>query len=158
MFGKLMSIPDSLMVSYCQLLTDRSTEAIATLRREIESGSIHPMDSKMDLAKEIIAGFHGHEAAQKAADEFQRVFRERRAPEEAPLRRIPRGPGKKLPVLLLELQMVPSRAEAERLIKQGGVEIDGVREDDVRKELDLSAPREFLLRAGKKKFVRVLVE
>lgn len=158
MFGKLMSIPDSLMWSYCELLTDRSPEAIARLRREVESGAIHPMDAKMDLAKEIIAGFHGSESAQKAADEFQRVFRDRRAPEEAPVRKIPRGSAKKLAVLLVEFEMAPSRTEAERLIKQGGVEIDGVREEDVRKEIDLSKPREFLLRAGKKKFLRVLIE
>lgn len=158
MFGKLMSIPDSLMWSYCELLTDRPPEAIAALRRQVDSGTVHPMDAKMALAKEIIAGFHDSEAAQNAAGEFQRVFRERRPPEEAPVRKIARGPAKKLAVLLLELEMAPSRAEAERLVKQGGVEIDGVRENDIRKELDLSKPREFMLRAGKKRFLRVVIE
>lgn len=158
MFGKLMSIPDSLIWSYCELLTDRSPQAISALRREVESGAIHPMDAKMDLAKEIIAGFHGREPAQKAADEFQRVFRDRQAPEEAPVRKIASGPAKKLAIVLLELGLAPSRSEAERLIKQGGVEIDGVRVDDVRKELDLSKSRRFLIRAGKKKFIRLLVE
>lgn len=157
MFGKLMSISDSLMWSYCELLTDRSPAAITALRRELDSGAKHPMDAKMELAREIIAGFHGSAAAQKASDEFQRVFRERQAPEESPARKIPRGPAKKLAALLLELEMAPSRSEAERLIKQGAVEIDGVRENDVRKEIDLSKSREFLLRAGKKKFLRVIV-
>jgi tyrosyl-tRNA synthetase len=63
-----------------------------------------------------------------------------------------------LAALLAELQLAPSRSEAERLIRQGAVEIDGSRVDDVRAEVDLAAPREFLLRAGKRKFVCVEVE
>jgi tyrosyl-tRNA synthetase len=59
--------------------------------------------------------------------------------------------------LLVELQLIASKSEAERLIKQGGVEIDGTRVDDPRKDIDLSKPREFLLRAGKKKFARIVV-
>jgi tyrosyl-tRNA synthetase len=59
--------------------------------------------------------------------------------------------------LLVELQLIASKSEAERLIKQGGVEIDGTRIDDPRKDVDLSKPAEFLLRAGKKKFVKVVV-
>jgi tyrosyl-tRNA synthetase len=64
---------------------------------------------------------------------------------------------KKLTALLVELQLIASKSEAERLIKQGGVEIDGTRVDDPRKDIDLSKPGEFLLRAGKKKFARVVV-
>jgi tyrosyl-tRNA synthetase len=60
--------------------------------------------------------------------------------------------------LLAEVKLVPSKSEAIRLIEQGGVEIDGVRIDDARKEVDLSKPAEFLLRAGKKKFLRIIVE
>jgi tyrosyl-tRNA synthetase len=158
MFGKLMSISDELMWSYWELLTDRQEGDIAALRKRVERGSAHPMDIKTDLAKEIVAGFHGVSAAQKAAEEFQRIFRERQAPEEAPVQTVARGPAKKLSALLVELQLASSKSEAERLIKQGGVEIDGARVADVRKELDCSKPGEFLLRAGKKKFLRVLVE
>jgi tyrosyl-tRNA synthetase len=116
------------------------------------------MKAKMRLAQEVIAGFHSDEAAQRAADNFQRIFRDRQAPEEAPAKKIPLGPAKKLTALLVELELVSSKSEAMRLIEQGGVEIDGVRIDDVRKEIDLSRPAEFLLRAGKKKFLRVVVE
>ncbi len=69
-----------------------------------------------------------------------------------------RGPAKKLAVLLVELKLATSRSEAERLMKQGGVEINGKRVDDVKHEIDLSKPGEFLLRAGKKKFLRIVVE
>ncbi len=158
MFGKLMSISDELMWSYYELVTDFAPAVIVRLREEVRTGVLHPMDAKMQLAHTIIAGFHGEEAARKASDEFRRVFRERQAPDEAPVRKVPRGEPKRLAILLVELALVASRSEAERLMKQGGVEINGERAADVKKELDLSKAGEFLLRAGKKKFVRVVIE
>jgi tyrosyl-tRNA synthetase len=158
MFGKLMSISDDLMWTYYELLTDFPSPVIAGLREEVRSGVLHPMEAKMQLADTIIAGFHGQEAAKKAREEFQRVFRERQAPEESPRKKIARGAPKRLSALLGELNLAPSRSEAQRLIKQGGVEINGERVDDVKKEIDVSKPSEFLLRVGKKKFVRVIVE
>jgi tyrosyl-tRNA synthetase len=158
MFGKLMSISDQLMWSYYELLTDFAAPVIVRLREEVRTGVLHPMDAKMQLAHAIIAGFHGEEAATKASDEFRRVFRERQAPAEAPRQTLKRGKSKRLAVLLVDLQLVASRSEAERLMKQGGVEIDGQRADDVKREIDLSQPGEFLLRAGKKKFLRIVVE
>jgi tyrosyl-tRNA synthetase len=157
-FGKVMSIPDELTWMYYDLVTDRIPEEIAALKTEVASGAAHPMDVKMRLAEEVIAGFHGEEAARKAAENFQRVFRDRQAPAEAEVQRIPRGPAKKLAALLAELKLAPSKSEAGRLIEYGGVEIDGVRVVDPRKDIDLSKPTEFLLRAGKKKFLRIIVE
>ena len=158
MFGKLMSIPDELMWNYYELATDRSEQEIARLKSEVAAGKLHPMDAKMKLGEEIVTTFHGTEAGRKAAEHFQRVFRDRQAPVEAPLTRIGRGPAKKLTALLVELGLAPSKSEAERLIKQGGVEIDAQRVDDFRKDVDLSQPSEFLLRAGKKKFLRIVVD
>jgi tyrosyl-tRNA synthetase len=158
MFGKLMSIPDELMWSYYELVTDRTPQEIAALKEQVKSGALHPMDAKMRLAEEVVSGFHGAEAGRKAAENFQRVFRDRQAPTEAPVQKIPVGPARKLTALLTELKLVPSKSEAERLIKQRGVEIDGVVVEDPRKEMDLTKPREFLLRAGKKKFLRIIVE
>jgi tyrosyl-tRNA synthetase len=157
-FGKIMSIPDNLMWSYYELVTDRTPEEIASLKKEVSNGTVHPMDAKMRLGQEVIAGFHGEEAARRAAENFQRVFRDRQVPEEAKIEKLPRGPARKLVALLVDLKLISSKSEAERLIKQGGVEIDGVRVDDPRKEIDFSKPAEFLVRAGKKKFVRVVVE
>ena len=158
MFGKLMSISDTLMWSYYELLTDFGMPVVTRLKEEVRTGVLHPMDAKMQLAHTIIEGFHGEEAARKARDEFQRVFRERQAPEEAPRYTAGRSEPKKLSALLVEWKLAASRSEAERLMKQGGVEIDGTRADDVKKEIDLSRPGEFLVRAGKKKFLRVVVE
>jgi tyrosyl-tRNA synthetase len=157
-FGKLMSIPDELMWSYYELVTDRTPQEIVALKKEVSGGALHPMDAKMRLAQEVIVGFHGEVAARKAAENFQRVFRDRQAPVEAPVVRVPKGPAKKLTALLVDLNLAPSKAEAERLIKQKAVEINGVTIDDSRKYIDLSKPAEFLLRAGKKKFLRVIVE
>jgi tyrosyl-tRNA synthetase len=157
-FGKLMSIPDDLMWTYYDLVTDRTPNEISALKKEVSTGATHPMDVKMRLAQEVISGFHGEEAARKAAENFQRVFRDRQAPAEAEVQRIPKGPAKKLVALLAELKLASSKNEAIRLIEQGGVEIDGVRVEDARKDVDLSKPSEFLLRAGKKKFLRIVVE
>ena len=158
MFGKLMSIPDELMWSYYELVTDRTPQEIVALKEEVKSGALHPMDAKMRLAKEVVSGFHGAEAGSRAAENFQRVFRDRQAPTEAPVQKIPIGAAKKLTALLTELKLAPSKSEAERLIKQRGVEIDELCVEDPRKEIDLTKPGAFLLRAGKKKFVRVIVE
>jgi tyrosyl-tRNA synthetase len=183
MFGKLMSISDELMWTYYELLTDFGSPVIVRLREEVRTGTLHPMDAKMQLAHAIIAGFHGEEAAKKASEEFRRVFRERQAPEQPLVYRIHQVMGERatlsfqngdivemrqleisptqserLSKLLVEFKVAASRSEAERLIKQGGVEIAGQRVEDVKFEMDLSKPGEFLVRAGKKKFLRIVVE
>ena len=183
MFGKLMSISDDLMWSYYELLTDFSSPVIVRLKEEVRTGVLHPMDAKMQLAHTIIANFHGEAAARSAKDEFQRVFRDRQAPEEVPEYRVRRLPGgnlilsrkggdstssfttsfsvaqkEKWAKLLVILGVLDSNSEADRLVKQGGFEIDGQRVDDVKKEIDFSLPASFLLRAGKKKFLRIIVE
>ena len=158
MFGKLMSISDEMMWPYFDLVTDHTPEEIAALAAKVKSGATHPMDVKMSLAQEIIAGFHGAEAAEKAAAEFQRIFRDREAPGRSARAQSSRGEAKRLTALLVELELAASRSEADRLLKQGGVELDGERISDVKKDVDFTQPREFLFRAGKKKFLRVVVD
>jgi tyrosyl-tRNA synthetase len=158
MFGKLMSISDERMWSYYELLTDIEPDVLEALRGSTQTEHGHPMIVKMELARRIVADFHGADAGKHAMEEFRRVFREHKAPEDAPVVKLARGAPKRLSVLLLDLGLASSRAEAERLIKQGGVEIDNQRMDDVKKEIDLAKSSEFLLRAGKKKFLRVIVE
>jgi tyrosyl-tRNA synthetase len=157
-FGKMMSIPDDLMWSYYELVTDRTPQEISALKNEVAGGKLHPMDAKMKLATEVVSGFHGTEAGKKAAENFQRVFRDREAPVEVPVTKVLRGRAKKLTVLLVELSLAPSKSEAERLIKQKSIEINGLPVEDFRKEIDLSQPGEFLIRAGKKKFIRLVIE
>jgi tyrosyl-tRNA synthetase len=158
MFGKLMSISDELMWPYYELLTDFGPHVIFRVREEVRTGALHPMDAKMQLAHTIIAGFHGEEAATKAREDFQRVFRDRQAPGEVEVKTLARSTPTRVSALLFTFKLAPSRSEAERLIKQGGIEVDGKRVENVRHEIDLSKPGEFLLRAGKKKFLRVVIE
>ncbi|PYT51801.1 MAG: tyrosine--tRNA ligase [Acidobacteria bacterium] len=159
MFGKMMSIPDELMEPYYELLTDRTPQEIAAIKEEITSGRLHPMDAKMKLAQEVISTFHGEEAARKAAENFQRVFRDRQAPEEAPIFKVPSGEPRRVVSLLVDAGAVPSRSEAERLIKQGGVELIGDSSPmNVQRSIALIKGQSHLLRVGKKKFLRILVQ
>jgi tyrosyl-tRNA synthetase len=154
MFGKLMSISDEQMWLYMELLTDRMPADIARLKQEVVEGATHPMEVKIGLAQEIIAGFHGQAAATHAADEFRQVFQKRGAPSDVPEKKLKAGP-RPLYALLTETGLAPSRSEAERLIKQGGVEIDGARVEATKHEVDIAPGKEILLRAGKKKFLRL---
>jgi tyrosyl-tRNA synthetase len=157
MFGKMMSIPDDLMWSYYELVTDRTPEEISAFKNNVSGGSTHPMDVKMQLAQEVVSGFQGDTAARKAAETFQHVFRDRQTPQEAPVKHLPAAAPQAIKALLMTLGLAASIREAERLVKQGGVEIDGQRIDDPRKEIDLRTPVNFLLRVGKKKFMRVVI-
>jgi tyrosyl-tRNA synthetase len=176
MFGKIMSIPDDLMWTYYELATDRTPQQIAALKQEVSSGALHPMDAKMRLAEEIVSGFHGPDPARKAAENFQRVFRDRQAPEEMREIRFTRAPGIlrvsypsvwnlksfALPVkwstVLAQLEEISSVSEMERIIKQRGFEINGQTVTDPATKLDASSPVSYELRLGKKKFFRIVVE
>ena len=182
MFGKMMSIPDELMWSYYELVTDQTPLQIAALKKEVAAGALHPMDAKMRLAEGVIRDFHGEDAARKAAEHFQRVFRDRQAPEEMKQIRLQRVPGGLLVIfpkvrdiekqitvslpsglekwskLLALIREVPSASEVERLMKQGGFEIDGKTEKDPTCKLDLDKPASYEVRLGKKKFLRIIIE
>jgi tyrosyl-tRNA synthetase len=176
MFGKMMSIPDDLMWSYYELVTDRTPKEIAELEQEVSSGKLHPMDAKMRLAEEVVSDFQGADAGRKAAENFQRVFRDRQAPEEMEEIRFTRAPGVVrvlyptewdsksflLPVkwstLLARLEQIPSISEMERIIKQRGFEINGQIVADPTAKLEGDNPAVYDLKLGKKKFVRIIVE
>ncbi len=176
MFGKLMSISDDMMWPYFDLVTDHAPEEIAALTAKVKSGATHPMDVKMSLAQEIIAGFHGEAAAEKAAAEFQRIFRDRGTPEEMqeiPLKRRPDGflvtstpevalqvipASPKWPQLLKYLSLAESISEAARLIEHGGLEVNGKILRDPTAKLDTSANASYVVRLGKRKFLRIVVE
>jgi tyrosyl-tRNA synthetase len=183
MFGKLMSIPDELMWSYWELVTDREKSGWEELRKMCEAGSANPMDVKMQLAKEIIAGFHGEAAAEKAAAEFQRVFRDRETPEQVreitiqrlglghfqwyqqdglitntKLLRLSSTGIEKWTRFLFELEQVSSASEAERIIKGRGFEVDGKIIGDPSAKIDLNQLGTHMLKIGKKKFLRIILE
>ena len=158
MFGKIMSISDELMWSYYELVTDFSSPVIVRLKEEVRTGVLHPKKAKVQLAHSIVANFHGEEAAKKAADEFDQVFSKRQVPDEMPTIKVPVGEKKRIVQLILEAGGASTLSGAGRLIVQGGVEFDGQPITFERAEVDTSVPSEKVLRAGKKTFVRVVVE
>jgi tyrosyl-tRNA synthetase len=154
MFGKIMSIPDDLMWTYWELVTDLPKEAILDHKNAVEAGLIRPIDEKMHLASTIVGDFHGRDAAQKAFANFQRVFQFRQAPEDLKKVSLPAGQYSLLEVLK-QTKMASSRSDAERLIKQGAVELDGGVVRDVKHAVNLPKGNSWVLRVGKKKFIEL---
>ncbi|CAB3872584.1 Tyrosine--tRNA ligase [Achromobacter insuavis] len=150
MFGKLMSISDTLMWRYFELLSFRSLENIAALRQEIEGGR-NPRDAKVMLAQEIIARFHSAKAADDALAAFEARFRDGAIPEDMPEVSIGGAPVGILK-LLREAGLVASGSEAQRNVEQGGVRVNGDRVED--KSLQLPAGT-YVVQVGKRKFARV---
>ncbi len=152
MFGKLMSVSDTLMWRYFELLSFQSLEAIAALRAETESGR-NPRDAKVLLAQEIVTRFHSRQAAEAALAAFEARFRDGAIPENIPEISVLGAPVGILK-LLRETRLVASGAEAQRNVEQGGVRVDGDKIED--KALQLSAGT-YVLQVGKRKFVRVTI-
>lgn len=159
MYGKLMSIPDTLIGDYIALLTDVPDEELAAVRGSIASApgssTQNPMDHKMRLARDITAQFHGPDAAQAAGDEFARTFRWHEQPQETQEFAVECADGAaalNLVDVLTESGLVASRSDARRLITQGGVEIDGVKASDLRVSVQPGAT----IRAGKHRFLRIV--
>jgi tyrosyl-tRNA synthetase len=153
-FGKVMSISDDLMWRYYELCTMLTPVEIAALRENANSGGANPRDIKADLAKRIVADFYSEAEARRAEEEFNAMFRNKQAPEDVEERTVAAGMWK-LPKLLVELGLVPSMAEARRVIEQGGVYVDGERRTQTDFEVDLKSDRSVLVQVGKRKFVRV---
>jgi len=155
MFGKVMSVSDDLMWRYFELLSFRSLEDIAALRDKVAAGA-NPRDVKFELGQELVARFHGEEAAAAAQDSFVKRFRGGEMPEDMPEFDLA-GEAGKLGVanILREAGLVSSNSEAFRMIKQGAVKLDGEKISD--KSLEIEAGNTHIFQVGKRKFARVTV-
>ncbi|MEP7337933.1 MAG: tyrosine--tRNA ligase [Acidobacteriota bacterium] len=159
MFGKVMSVSDDLMWRYYELLTDLPAADVARLKHDVEEGKRHPRDAKVELAKQIIHDFHSQSAADEAEAEFNRRFRDHQAPSEVEARAVQTGGAKtKVVDLLVQTGLVPSKAEARRLISQGGVKLNNERVGEATAELDTAVVKEALLQVGKLKFLKITFE
>lgn len=160
-YGKIMSISDPLMYRYYELLTDIRLDQIEAWKKEAESGKLNPRDLKAQLAWMIVSDFWGKEEADKAAQEFDRIFRRKELPQEMTEISVSfvsteeKEPSLNIVDLLVNYGLVPSRGEAKRLIRQGGVDLDGQRINDVNWAIDFSEVKEHILRLGKKRFFRL---
>jgi tyrosyl-tRNA synthetase len=154
MFGKIMSISDELMWRYYELLTDLTTQEIANLRAACDCDERNPRDVKAELAKRIITDFHSVSEAIAAEDEFNRMFREKQIPDVIEETSLSSGTWK-LVNLLVETNLASSKAEARRLIEQGGVRVEGERVSQQDAEIELTNNNSFLIQVGKRKFLIV---
>ncbi|MBI5198488.1 MAG: tyrosine--tRNA ligase, partial [Nitrospirae bacterium] len=156
-FGKIMSISDEVMMRYYELLSDISVDEFKRVKDGIKNGSMHPMELKKRLAREIVQRFHSEGDAFEAQREFEKVFSQRELPEDMPVVKLKwEGDEMWLPHIMTITTIAPSGSEARRLIKQGAVSVDGVRIDDIEKKL--SGNKEYILKVGKKRFVKIVPE
>ena len=153
MFGKIMSITDELMLRYYELLSHISNEELEGLKDNIKNGSVHPMKAKEALAIEITARYHGEKEAMRAKDEFDLVFRKKEVPDEVPVFKMAWEEELMwLPKILRLSGLAQSTSEAQRLIKQGGVKIDGLKCSDPGTKLPKGP---CLIAVGKRKFLKI---
>lgn len=153
MFGRLLSISDSLMWRYYELLSAKSLQEIAELKEGVEKGSLHPKAVKENLALEIITRYYNKESAEAAREEFIKVFSKDELPSDMPT--FEKNAGIWIAQLMNECALSTSSSEALRLINQGGVKINGERLTDTKLNLEAG---EYVIQAGKRKFARILIK
>ncbi len=149
MFGKIMSISDELMYKFYELLTDESLNTVQKL---------HPKEAKMRLASLIISQYHSRKQADSAAEEFNRIFKEKKLPSQIPEVNIPENIKKQGQINIIALLrfclLTESNGQARRLIQQGGVKIDGQKITDIDKEI--KPVTDMVVQAGRRKFARLI--
>lgn len=151
MYGKVMSIPDDIIVNYFELATSVADEKIAEVRKALESGE-NPRNLKMELARQIVSEYHSEDAAKEAEAEFINIFSKKELPQDIETKSIGAA-NMKLAELIASTGLTTSKGEARRLIEQGGVKIDGEKITDIEAIIDLTT--EKTIQAGKRKFLKV---
>ena len=155
MFGKLMSISDDLMWRYLELLSSEDMRTIEKWRHETREGA-NPRDVKIRLAREVVARFHGEPAAERAHQFFVQRFQQREMPAEIPeIELAGNGRGMAIPRILKEAGLTASTSEAMRLIRQGGVRVDGEKAEDP--ALEIAVGESHVFQVGKRKFLRIRI-
>ncbi len=154
MYGKTLSIPDTLIYDYFLLVTAVPQAELSSIRTGLLSKTGMPRELKRRLAREIVTLYHSPEAARAAEEEFDRIFVKKGVPDNIPDVTL-HGETRALPILriLTEARLASSNSEARRLVEQGGVTVDGKAVDDYRAVIDVRNP--VLVQVGKRKFVRV---
>ena len=154
MFGKIMSISDDLMWRYYELLSQVSMDELSWLKEQAQSGTLNPKNAKMNLAKEIVTRYHSSDLAESAIIEFENVFKKKNIPEDIP---IIIGWGSEpynICNILKDNKLTDSTSAARRLIQQGSVTVNGEKVEDVNQEF--SGDQEYLIKVGKKRFLKIV--
>lgn len=153
MYGKAMSIPDGLMMKYFELVTDFSPEEILSIKADLQSGSLHPRNSKMLLGKTIVRMYHGEEQAEKAEKHFVSVFQKGQLPDEIAETEWKGSSTIGIVDLLVELKFLPSKSEARRMIGNRGVKVNGETVTDPSLKLEMADG--LIVQVGKRKIVKI---
>jgi len=152
MFGKLMSLSDPMMWRYFDLLSLRPETELEDLRQRIENGG-NPRDAKLELARELVARFHGEQAAEQAQEDFTARFRDHQLPEDMEEIALTAAEALLLPNALQQAGLCSSTSDARRMIEAGAVRMDGEKVDDLKCELPFDNP--VVLQVGRRRVARV---
>jgi tyrosyl-tRNA synthetase len=149
MYGKIMSIPDKAMGLYMRLITRWTPTQINEIESSVKTGTMHPRDAKMLIAREIVSIFHGEAFALAAEKAFEKVFQQKDIPDKMPEYIL--KPGQSILEVLSATGLVASKSDGRRLIEQKGVKLDGV----ILERFDESLPHTGVLQVGKRRFIRI---
>ncbi|MBM3314871.1 tyrosine--tRNA ligase, partial [candidate division WOR-3 bacterium] len=153
MFGKLMSIADTMILDYFRLCTDRTAAEVAAIEARLKAGE-NPRDVKAGLAQDVVTTYHSAAAAKAAAEEFDRVFRDRQTPEEMPEFEVPAG-GMNIVDIVTGAGLLPSRSETRRKLAEGAIYLGGERVSDAAL-LVRPGSEPLVLKVGKRRFLRLV--
>ena len=154
-FGKIMSLPDSLIIDYFTLLTRRPMAEIKEMSAALAANSVNPRDFKIKLGQDIVSFFHSANEASAAAADFEKTFSKKGTPENMEEQKIKKGEHTWLE-LVAASGLVASKTEARRLIEAGAVDADGQTLDSPHQKINLMAP--IILKVGKHRFKRIIPE
>ncbi len=154
MYGKLMSIPDNLIIKYYELLTDIDSEKIAEIKQQLEKPQTNPRDIKMKLAFTITEQYNGTDSAQKAQQNFINVVQNKGIPDD--IASFESEEGKMLVDIIVECKFTQSKGEAKRLIQGGGVKLNETKVNDIMQKITFLDKNELILQAGKRNFVKLI--
>lgn len=154
MYGKIMSIPDALIISYFTLLTDVAVDELEQIKKQLEGGKINPRDIKMRLAREIVKMYHSAEDASAAENNFKQIFQRHEVPTEIPTHKVS-ATSLNIVDILLEVGFAESKSEARRLIEQGGVKVDETVIKDINAAVEVKE-KGTLLQKGKRNFIKLV--
>lgn len=153
-YGKTMSIPDDLIYSYFELVTDASLEDLSLIKEQLNSSDTNPMELKKRLAKEIVTLYHGSEAGESAEAEFSDIFSKGNIPDDIPEVRV--SSGVSVVDIMSDNNITSSKSEARRLISQGAVRINNEKLTDI--DYAVNKGKELILKAGKRRFLKIIVD
>lgn len=158
MYGKTMSIPDELIIRYFELVTDEHPDSIEAMKSDMEQDKVNPRDLKMKLAKEVVKLYHGEEKALEAEQYFKSVFQKRNMPDDIAEMEVSIEDSEEglffIPKVVTALKLSPSTSEARRLLKQGGIKLNGEK-----LEVDKVALKdEDIIQVGKRKFAKLIIK